>query len=308
MRKKKERMPEPEITNKPRGDVVDRIKTGYSVRIYLPSGEPEGLRIVEKSNWTGQGLVFPRSLFPEIRRRAELERTGVYILWGPSESGRMPRVYVGEGDGVLGRLDQHSKIKDFWTHAVVFTSKDQNLNKAHVQYIEARLITLANEAKRCELDNVNLSLLPSMSDADAADAEGFLSNILLCLPVVGVNLFEKAKAVSKSSCELLLKSKGIAANGADSPEGFVVRAGSTAVKEEVPSIHAYLVDLRRALIEKGVLGDEGDFYRLTQDYTFNSPSTAAGVLLGRSANGRIEWMDASGRSLKVIQEREIGEE
>ena len=284
-----------------------KTAAGFSVRIFIPSGEPEALRIVEKSNWTGQGLVFPRSIFSETRQRPELKGTGIYVLWGPGESGQLPRVYVGEGDGVLSRLDQHARNKDFWTHAVVFTSKDQNLNKAHVRYLEARLVALANEAKRCELDNGTVPQLPALSEADAADAEGFLSDVLLCLPVVGVNLFEQAKVGPRRGRDLLLKAKGIEARGTDSPEGFVVRAGSGAVKAEVPSIHAYLTELRRTLVDKGVLTDEGEQYRLGQDYTFNSPSTAAGVLLGRSANGRREWKDAKGRSLKKIQEQEAGQ-
>jgi hypothetical protein len=277
-------------------------RAGFSVRIFIPTGEPEGLRIVEKSNWTGQGLVFPRAQYAEVRQRPELQRTGVYVLWGPSESGQLPRVYVGEGDIVRPRLDQHAKQKDFWTHAVVFTSKDQNLNKAHVQYLEARLVSLAAEAKRAELDNGNAPQLPALSEADAADAEGFLADLLLCLPIVGVNLFEKAKAGALKEQALFLKAKGIEARGVDSAEGFVVRAGSQAVKEEVPSIHAYLRELRQSLHAQGVLEDAGAVYRLTQDYTFNSPSTAAGVLLARSANGRTEWKDAKGRTLREIQE------
>jgi|SRR5690606_21175543 len=279
---------------------------GFSVRIFIPSGEPEGLRIVEKSNWTGQGLVFPRAQYAEARRRPELSRTGVYVVWGPGETGQLPRVYVGEGDVVLPRLDQHAKQKDFWTHAAVFTSKDQNLNKAHVQYLEARLVELAAEAKRAELDNGNVPQRPTLSEADAADAEGFLRDLLLCLPVVGVSLFEKAKVTATHPRELFLSAKGIEARGVDSSEGFVVRAGSRAVKTAVPSCHAYMVELRTSLAEQGVLVPEGDAYRLTQDYTFNSPSTAAGVLLGRSANGRIEWKDANGRTLKQIQEAETG--
>lgn len=284
-----------------------RVGRGFSVRIFIPSGEPEGLRIVEKSNWTGQGLVFPRAQYGEVRSRPELSRTGVYVLWGPGESVQLPRVYVGEGDGVLPRLDQHARQKDFWTHAAVFTSKDENLNKAHVQYLEARLVELAAEAKRAELDNGNVPQRPALSEADVADAEGFLGDMLLCLPVVGVSLFEKAKAGAARSRGLFLRAKGIEARGVDGSEGFVVRAGSRAVKAEVPSCHAYLVELRRSLVEQGVLAPEGDAYRLTQDYTFNSPSTAAGVLLGRSANGRVEWKDASGRTLKEIQEAETAD-
>jgi hypothetical protein len=275
---------------------------GFSVRIFIPSGEPEGLRIVGKSNWTGQAFVFPRSLLVEARKRPELSRTGVYILWGPSESGELPRVYIGQGDAVLPRLVSHAKGKDFWTHAVLFTSTDQNLNKAHVQYLEARLVGLAAEAKRCELDNGNVPPQASLSEADAADAESYLSDLLLCLPVVGVNFFEKPRASLTKEPALYVKAKGISGRGHDRPEGFVVLEGSTAVKQEVPSIHAYLSNLRKVLVEQGVLEDDGDTYRLSQDYTFNSPSTAAGVLLGRPANGRVDWKDAAGRTLKAIQE------
>jgi len=279
---------------------------GFSVRIFIPSGEPEALRIVEKSNWIGQGLVFPRALFAEARQRSELKRTGVYVLWGQGESGQLPRVYVGEGDPVLPRLDQHAKQKDFWTHAAVFTSKDQNLNKAHIQYLEARLVTLAAEAKRAELDNANVPQLPAMSEADVADAESFLDDLMLCLPLVGISLFDKAKAGLAQSRELFLRSKGIDARGVDSSEGFIVRAGSQAVKDEVASIHPYLIDIRKSLLKQGVLEPVGQSFRVTQDYTFNSPSTAAGVLLGRSANGRTEWKDERGRTLKELQETETG--
>lgn len=274
---------------------------GFSVRIFIPTGEPEGLRIVEKSNWTGQGIVFPRAGFAQARERAELKRTGVYVLWGPGESGQFLRVYVGEGDGVLPRLEQHVKQKDFWTHAAVFTSKDQNLNKAHVKYLEARLVELASEAKLAELDNSNVPQRPILSEADAADAESFLADLLLCLPIVGINLFKKAKVHTPTTQDLCLRSKGIEARGVDSAEGFIVREGSQAVKDEVPSIHVYLTDLRRSLLAQGVLEDAGSHLRLTQDYAFSSPSMAAGVLLGRSANGRLEWKDANGRTLKELQ-------
>ncbi len=281
---------------------------GFSVRIFIPSGEPEGLRVVEKSNWTGQGLVFPRALLPEARRRPELGRTGVYILWGPGESS-LPRAYVGEGDGVLSRLDMHGRRKDFWTHAVVFTSKDQNLNKAHVQYLEARLVELATAAKRAELDNGNVPQQPALSEADVADAEAFLADMLLCLPIVGVTLFERAKAAQRARADVLtLQGKGIDGRGVDGPEGFVVLTGSTAARSEAPSIPPHLTELRRVLLGRGVLLEAGEVYRVVQDYTFGSPSTAAGVLLGRSVNGRKEWKDAAGRTLKELQDAAVGVE
>ncbi len=277
----------------------------FSVRIFIPSGEPEGLRLVEKSNWTGQGLVFPRALYTDVRKRDELKRTGVYLLWGQSDSEQLPRLYVGEGDSVLPRLDQHAKQKDFWTHAAVFISKDQNLNKAHFQYLEARLVQMAKEAKRARLDNGNVPQLPVLSEADMADAEAFLEDLLLCLPLMGASFFEKPRPSPNKSRDLWLKAKGIEARGVETSDGFVVREGSLAVKVDSPYAPPFIKGLRLSLIEQGVLVPEGEALRMTQDYIFSSPSTASGVLLGRSSNGRIEWRDAKGRTLKEIQDAEL---
>ena len=229
----------------------------------------------------------------------------MYVVLGPGSSGQVRRVYIGEGDVLRPRLDSHAKNKDFWTHGVAFTSKDQSLNKAHVQHLEARLVQLAAEAKRCELDNANVPQMPSLSDADKADAELYLTDMLLCLPVVGVSFFEKPRGPAGTSRELFLSAKGIQASGYDGAGGFVVRAGSQAVKNEVASIHDYLSDLRKTLLSQRILEDKGTTYRLTQDYIFTSPSTAAGTLLGTAANGRTAWKNAERRSLKEIQDAEV---
>jgi hypothetical protein len=287
-------------------------RRGFSVNVFLPSGDPDGLKVVEKSNWTGRGLVIPRAIFAESRSRAELERTGVYLLVGPSDSSSLPSLYVGEGDPVKPRLDQHAKQKDFWTHAVVFTSKDSNLNKAHVQRLEARLVDLAGRAKRCILQNGNCPAAPSLSEAEEAFAEGFLDDVLLCLPILGYSLFEDSAVAAASagpagSVTLHLKAKGVAATGVDTPAGFVVHKGSRAVGDDkiTPSMLEYVPhvkDRRDDLIRQGVLAKDGDAYLFTQDYVFGSPSTAASVVMGRNANGRVDWKTVNGQSLKELQE------
>lgn len=275
---------------------------GFSVRVFLPEGDPAGLKVVEKSNWTGAGLVIPRALLARAKARPEMDRAGVYLLVGESERGPLPKVYVGEGDPVRPRLEQHGRAKDFWTHAVVFTSKDQGLNKAHVQRLEARLVELAHAAKRCVLDNGNVPQPPSLTEADTADVESFLDDMLLCLPTLGYTFFERATVEPTTQiATLLLRGRGVEAHGAETPLGFVVRAGSHAAKGETESCHAYLRDIRAELVGQEVLRDAGDHYELTQDYTFSSPSTAAGALLGRAANGRMEWKTENGRTLKSIQ-------
>lgn len=277
---------------------------GFSIRIFLPDGSPDGLRIIEKSNWSGRGVVCPRPLFPKAKSRPEFVKTGVYILLGPSDVGDIQKLYIGEGDPVLPRLDQHAAKKDFWTSVIFFISKDENLNKAHIQYLESKLITLAREAQRCELDNNNSPELPTLSEMDAADAEGFLAEMILCLPVLGVTAFSRPTVVNREKM-LYLKARGIEGRGYETNDGFVVIKGATANKTEVPSIHSFLSSLRTNLIARKILMPQGDCLVLTQDYVFNSPSSAAGVLTGRSANGRVEWKDKNGRTLKEIQEGQI---
>jgi Domain of unknown function (DUF4357) len=282
-------------------------RRGFSVKVFLPDGDPDGVKVVEKSNWTGCGLVVPRALFGEAKHRPELSEAGVYILVGQSGDSPLPRVYIGEGDPIRPRLEQHAKTKDFWTHLVAFVGKGQSLNKAHVQYLEARLVAKAAEAKRSVLDNGNAPQLPSLSESDVAQVEGFLDDMLLCLPILGYGVFESAPTDATANAEqLFLNVGGLAARGYEASQGFVVRKGSQASKIERGVIHPYMVQIRAELVRQGLLHDAGDVYELTQDYTFGSPSTASGVLLGRNSNGRVEWKAADGRPLKVIQDAEAG--
>ena len=275
----------------------------YSIKIYLPDGTPDGLKIIEKSNWNGKGVVCPRSSFPDNKAREEFSRTGIYILLGPSEQSDVNMLYVGQGDPIKRRLDSHYANKDFWTRAVFFVSKDDNLNKAHIGHLESKLITMATEAKRCLLDNQNCPALPSMSEMDVADAEGFLEEILLCLPVLGINEFNKPEAnVLKNKSRLFLKGPNCIAEGKETAEGLTVFEGAHARIEETASIHKYMTDARENLLRREIFKEEEGKYILTQDYTFSSPSTAAAIFLARNANGRTEWKDSSGKTLKEIQE------
>lgn len=284
------------------------MKKPSTIRLFLAEGEPEGLWVVEKSNWTGVGLVLPRSAYKRVRGgREELSRAGIYVLAGPSEQNPgTDRIYVGEADVLRKRLDQHHAGKDFWTRAVVFTAKDGSLNKAHARYVESRLVSLAHEAKRVEVENGNAPALPALSEIERADVESFLDDMLMIYPVLGVEAFEKP-TVPEGDDQLYLRGPQADARGRDLPEGFMVTAGSTARLEEVPSIHAYLRELRKLLVTQGVLKPVPGALEFTSDHVFKSPSTAAGVLLGRAANGRTEWKDAQGRTLKEIQTAEVQE-
>jgi len=286
----------------------------FSLRIFVADGDPDGLRIVDKSNWIGKALVFPRALLPQVKARPELAQTGVYLLLGPRPDGDGDMLYVGEGDPIRPRLERHYAEKDFWTRAIGFTTSSVGqLNKAHVQFLEARLLGLAKSAKRMplDLDNKKSESEPTLSEADRADMEVFLGHMLGMLPVLGVHAFEQAPKApaAKAGPVLTCKGKGVQATGYEASQGFVVRAGSQAVVDSAPSMTQHvrsMFELRRDLISNGVLAMQSGLYQFTPDYSFSSPSTASGVVLGRSANGRIEWKAVDGRTLKEIQESEAG--
>lgn len=279
----------------------------FSIRIFVADGDPDGLRLVERSNWNGKGVLFPRSLIPSVKQRDEFQKTGVYLLLGPEENGDGEMLYIGEGDPVGPRLESHYAKKDFWNRAVFFVSSAGQLNKAHVQYLEHRLIDLAKQAKRMALDNIQTPSQPTLAEADRADMEVFLEHVLEILPVLGVQAFEKpSKPARNGSKRLYISafSKGVEGTGAESAQGFTVFEG-TKVAAKVQNIPRSIRELRDKLIKSGVIiGDHGDLI-FAQNYDFNSPSMAACLILGRSANGRKEWADKDGKTLKEIQEGSV---
>src|SRR6478609_6934671 len=169
----------------------DTHQRPFFIRVLVPTGDPDGLRIVEKSNWPGVGVVFNRTNYKEVVSRNEFEKTGVYVLVGTSDDSVLPTIYVGEGDPVKDRLNQHYGKKDFWTWAVFFVSKDNSLNKAHVQHLESRLLQLAKAAKQCKIATTPGPLPPTLSEAETADVESYMLDMLSIFPLLGLGVFEK---------------------------------------------------------------------------------------------------------------------
>jgi hypothetical protein len=174
----------------------------FSIRIFCPDGNPVGLRKITKSNWTGCGIVCPRPILPtEKGRRKEFSKPGVYVLLGPPDDLDLT-IYIGEADPVGDRLGKHYIDKDFWTWVVFFVSTDDNLNKAHIQHIESRLLDMARQANRARIENANNPQAPTLSEAEIADAESFLMDMLTIFPLLGVNVF---KSIEVTNSTLLSK-------------------------------------------------------------------------------------------------------
>ena len=273
----------------------------FTIRIFLAQGKAEGLKIIWPSHWSGRGLAFPKTAFPEIKHRREFSAPGVYVLVGPSEEADIPHIYIGEADEIGTRLETHVAETDFWTWVMFFVSNDGSLNKAGAKYIEHKLYKMAKQGQRALLEQ-NTPQDVTLSESDEADAESFLSEMLNIFPLVGLDAFETTPLVPPKDELLVLEGKGITAEGFESNQGFVVIAGSHAVADEVGSLFPQPRQLRKQLRDQGLLVADGGNLKLTQDYIFNSPTLAAQVLLANTSNGRDFWKDRSGKTLKEIQE------
>ena len=132
---------------------------GKSVKLFLVDGTPNGILTAEIINWTGHVLSAPRTKLAELIKREECSRTGIYFLVGyDPENPTYPKVYIGESDDVANRLKQHNRTedsggKDFWEKVCLVTGKDQNITKAHIKYLESRLMSIAQSNGQCQLDN-----------------------------------------------------------------------------------------------------------------------------------------------------------
>lgn len=170
----------------------------YTIRIFVPDGDPESVRIIDRLNWTGLGIAFPRDKWTSVKSRSEFLKTGVYILVGyQNEDDELPTIYVGQGDGIRQRIDAHYQNKDFWDWGIGFVSTSSSgLNRAHITWLEYALVERAAGAKRSHLDNGNAPQEPALSEAEKADTRAFLNEILQILPLVGLRAFEAAKAVA----------------------------------------------------------------------------------------------------------------
>ena len=283
---------------------------GAKIEIFIPDGSTEGVWIIERDpDWNGIVLYCPKNCYTTIRGRVEFSWPGIYILREQSDEQIEPTIYIGEGDPVRDRLDDHFKNKPFWNEAIVCVGVNGKSDKGRIQYLEARLILLAKQAKHCKIEQ-NSMTLPTLTPSQTSSAETYLNKLLSILRIMGLKAFEKTKSLTAASVQettanLEIESKGISAKGGQVSSGFVVRKDSQAVLNEVPLASHGLKALRKSLREKEILVPDGDHLKFAHDHEFDSPSGAAAVVLGRSANGYIEWKNEDGTKLKDLEEKKL---
>jgi hypothetical protein len=272
-----------------------------TIKLFFPKGDTQGLCMAELSNWTGKALAAPRSELDDLLARDELQRSGVYLLLGPDPQTGNSAAYIGEAEEVRDRVRQQCE-KEFWVQAIVFVSKDENLTKAHIRYLEGRLIEEAQKVARFKVLNAQPSG-SKLPESDREDMEAFLSRMIELLPVLRCELLTPIVDSSGRSPErhLVGRIKGCVAHGQRTAKGFVVFAGSIGVSSLRPSAPAYVIQARDQLKQDGALVDDGACLRFMRDSEFSSPSMAAAVICGGQVNGLTFWRDNDGRTLKEIE-------
>jgi hypothetical protein len=297
------------------------VTFGKSIRLYLKDGNVTGIKFGEVVNQTIQSIACPRPRAPELKDYSEVQRPGVYFLFGQDEETNEPKAYIGEAENVYDRLQNHIVNKDFWNEVIFFISKDENLTKSHVKYLESRLIQTALSIKRYKIDNSNQPQLSSLPPADRDAMEEFLLYIKLLLGVLGHKLLEdvispnkkkeggsilaESNATGTNNLELYLTISGLKARAIQTDEGIVVLQGSEAAKVFTPSLSPGYQALREKLITSGSLQLAEDRYIFQKDTLFDTPTPAGAIVVGYNMSGPQNWKDKSGKSLKEIEEQRL---
>jgi len=296
--------------------------TGRSINLFLVDGSASGMRLAEIGLSTIKSVVCPRASLAALGKRLESRRTGVYFLVGPDPDmpGRQ-RVYIGEGDVILTRITAHDKddAKEFWTEAILFISKDENLTKAHGRYLEARFIALAKEANRYSLDNgTQPSEDGKLPEAAIAEMEEFVSQAKLLLATLGYSIFEPQQIVvapgtpaqDAEAPTFTYSGGGFEATlDVDVENGlFVVRAGSKARKDETAALQPTYKNLRQRLITDGVLETKDDHLLFSRSHGFSAITAAAQVVSGQTVSGRAVWKTADDIVFKDWQDSQIDDD
>ncbi|WP_238366635.1 GIY-YIG nuclease family protein [Mesobacterium pallidum] len=281
------------------------MSAGRSLELYFVDGRPDGMLTAEVFNWTGHVLRIPRTRLADGLKRPQADQTGVYILTGADDDGEM--AYVGEAENLAGRLKQHAKSKDWWDEAVLVTTSGDALHKAHVKYLEARMVELALAAGAMRLTNAAAPTRSSLNEAATASMESFLDTLQLVLPAIRVDIFHSGRRPDTPQTEAVVTSpvfmlsmprSGVEAQAALAGSDFVVKAGSK-VRASYIGTHpknATPAALHRALVQRQIIRVTGNEAVMAEDYAFTSPSAAASVVCGTSTPGPRIWKLPDGRS------------
>jgi hypothetical protein len=300
------------------------MPVGKSIRVYLADATVSGIRHAEVVNWTGQAVACPRNRLGELSTWPEASKPGVYFLFEARFGDSKPLAYIGESENVVARLTSHDREKDFWNEVVMFTSKDENLTKAHVKFLEASLVGIAKAADRYELQNGNTPPESSLPRADRDAMAEFTESLRMVLGTLGYPILEplirqrpqpeqpdepvaQSQAKKPLTIDLVFKVNNLVAYGALTDEGFVLKKGSQVARTNSDSAAGRVVKTKEQLLADGRLAQQGDHLVLQEDFLMSSSSYAAVLVAGTARSGPQSWLTPDGRTLKSIEDAAVGD-
>lgn len=277
------------------------IQRPQTIQIFLPDGNPTSIKIADLTNRMIVAVLIPRNKLIESGLRPEVRKYGIYFLFGINEDKAKPISYIGETEDCFERLKMHNKSKDFWTYAVVITSKSNTFTKSHVKYLEHVCIRTANEIGRYDTDNLATPAKPYITESMEADLLDNFDTIKILLSTLGYPIFEEIrKSSAKKRKQLYCRGKDASAQGELIDDGFVVLKGSVANKDETKTAGTWVTGMRKKLLDDKILLPENGVLKFAEDFIFGSPSAAAAAVLGRRANGWTEWKDRDNKTIDEI--------
>lgn len=276
-----------------------------TINMFIFGGNPNGRIMCELSNWNGRVYKISRNELSMFAERNDCQNTGLYFLFG-NDIDKGETVYIGEAEQMMDRLKQHLKDNEYWNECIVVISKDNHLNKAHIKYMENKFYLLAKNIERYAVTNASVPTCSSVSEYDKAMLDEFIEHTKLLVNTLGKKVFDEiinssSQKNDDNSIFYIKAARGADASGIIVADGFAVFKDSIMAESTVPSMPKNLQSLRQKLINKKIVDKDNKF---TKDYVFTSPSLAASIIMGRSANGKIEWKNKTGSTINDMEIKE----
>lgn len=272
-----------------------------TIQIFLPSGDPRGIRQAEITTRIVRLIEVPRALLNDFFQMPESAGGAVYFLFGDAEESAKPKVYIGQTADVKKRFVKHNKEKDFWQRAVVMLSRADSLTTTHSVYLERLCIQRAKEADRFTVENdTNGNKLNTTKPMEAECEELFETGETL-MSTLGFSLFDKPSELPPVGGLYFCTAAGTDARAQYTQEGMVVLKGSKARLGVTDSFKSKpFFATRQKLQAAGILQPAGDALVFAQDYVFKSPSSAAAIVVGNNMNGWVTWKNHAGETLDEV--------
>jgi predicted GIY-YIG superfamily endonuclease len=286
---------------------MSQINTPKTIQIFLPSGDPSGVRIAEITTSVVRVIEFPRQELDAFLKMPESKQVGVYLLFGEDEESGNQQLYIGQSGELSKRLSQHKK-KDFWSKAVAIVSLTNNLTQTHVLFLEWLAIKEAKSVGRYELENGNEGSKPYTPAPMEADCHEIFNVAKTLLGTLGHPVFKSlTKSKVKQTDYFYCSRNGVEGRGVMTDEGFVMLKGSIG-NLDIPEIYQGKIQSRDKLINSGVLVVHDDQIEFVKDYLFKTPSGASNMLIGMASNGWKEWKNKAGLTLDDVYRAKSGDE